>query len=85
MTGEGLAELRGGIRARVSGERVVGELHLGPQQSRLRAKLFEWHAVRSESNAPDGGWNLAVELPAQRWQQLRDQEGLAGDSIRRKV
>jgi GTP-binding protein HflX len=85
VTGEGLAELRGGIRARVSGERVVGELHLGPQQSRLRAKLFEWHAVRSESNAPDGGWNLAVELPAQRWQQLRDQEGLAGDSIRRKV
>jgi GTP-binding protein HflX len=85
VTGEGLAELRAGIRSRVSGERVVGELHLGPQQSRLRAKLFEWHAVRSESTAPDGGWNLAVELPAQRWRQLRDQEGLAGTSIRRKV
>ena len=85
VTGEGLAELRAGIRARVSGERVVGELHLSPQQSRLRAKLFEWHAVRGETGAPDGGWDLAVELPAQRWLELRDQEGLTADGLRRKV
>ncbi len=85
VTGSGLAELRAGIRARVSGERFVGELHLGPQQSRVRAKLFEWHAVRGETADPDGGWTLAVELPAQRWRQLRDQEGLAAEGTERKT
>jgi GTP-binding protein HflX len=79
VTGSGLAELRAAIAARVSGERFVGELHLGPQQSRVRAKLFAWHAVRGETADPDGGWTLAVELPAQRWRQLREQEGLAAD------
>jgi GTP-binding protein HflX len=81
VTGDGLAKLRAAIRARVSGERFVGELHLGPQQSRVRAKLFEWHAVRGETADPDGGWTLAVELPAQRWRQLRDQEGLAAEGV----
>src|SRR6185369_12334349 len=85
VTGSGLAELRAAIVARVSGERFVGELHLGPQQSRVRAKLFEWHAVRGETADPDGGWTLAVELPAQRWRQLRDQEGLAVDGSERKA
>jgi len=85
VTGSGLAELRAAIRARVSGERFVGELHLGPQQSRVRAKLFEWHAVRGETADPDGGWTLAVELPAQRWRQLRDQEGLAAEGTERKT
>jgi GTP-binding protein HflX len=85
VTGSGLAELRAAIGARVSGERFVGELHLGPQQSRVRAKLFEWHAVRGETADPDGGWTLAVELPAQRWRQLRDQEGLAAAGIDSKT
>jgi hypothetical protein len=47
--------------------------------------LFEWHAVRGETADPDGGWILAVELPAQRWQQLRDQEGLAAEGFERKT
>ncbi len=85
VTGSGLAELRAAIVARVSGERFVGELHLGPQQSRVRAKLFEWHAVRGETADPDGGWTMAVELPAQRWRQLRDQEGLAAEEFGRKA
>jgi GTP-binding protein HflX len=85
VTGEGLVALTGAIRARVSGERVTGELHLGPNQSRLRAKLFEWHAVRGESVDETGGWTLAVDLTAQRWRQLREKEGLPVDSIRQKV
>jgi len=85
VTGEGLGALTAAIRARVGGERVAGELRLGPEQSRLRAKLFEWHAVQGETLAPDGGWTLAVDLPAQRWRQLRDAEGLPADSIRQKV
>jgi GTP-binding protein HflX len=85
VTGEGVAALTAAIRARVSGERVTGELHLGPDQSRLRAKLFEWHAVRGETLDAAGGWTLAVDLTAQRWRQLREKEGLPADSIRQKV
>ena len=85
VTGEGLAALRDAIRARVAGARVAGELRLRPDQSRLRARLFDWHAVRGETVEEDGGSTLAVELPAQRWRQLRDEEGLSADSIRTKV
>ena len=85
VTGEGLAALKDAIRARVAGARVAGELRLRPDQSRLRARLFDWHAVRGETVEEDGGYTLAVDLPAQRWRQLRDEEGLSADSIRQKV
>jgi hypothetical protein len=49
---------------------------LSPGQSRLRAKLFDWHAVRRETPDENGGWTLDVELTAQRWQELRHKEGL---------
>ena len=51
----------------------------------MRAKLFEWHAVRSETVDAEGGSTLDVELTAQRWRELRDQEGLAAGVIRQKV
>jgi GTP-binding protein HflX len=85
QTGEGLPGLLEAVRARVVGQRVAGRLTLGPQQSKLRAKLFEWHAVRGETAGDDGGWTLDVELTAQRWRQLRNSEGLSADSIRQKV
>src|SRR6185503_3768578 len=85
VTGEGLVALREGIRARLAGARFAGEVRLRPDQSRLRARLFDWRAVRSETAEPDGGYTLAVDLPAQRWRQLRDEEGLSADSIRQKV
>jgi GTP-binding protein HflX len=85
VTGEGLAALRDAVQVRVGGVRISGELRLGPDQSRLRARLFDWHAVRSETAEDDGGYTLAVDLPAQRWRQLRDEEGLSADSIRQKV
>ena len=85
VTGEGLAALKDAVRARVAGVRVTGELRLRPDQSRLRARLFDWHAVRGETVEEDGGYTLAVDLPAQRWQQLRNEEGLSADSIRQKV
>jgi GTP-binding protein HflX len=85
VTGEGLAALRDAVQARVGGVRISGELRLKPDQSRLRARLFDWHAVRGETVEEDGGSTLAVDLPAQRWRQLRDEEGLSADSIRQKV
>jgi GTP-binding protein HflX len=85
VTGEGLTELLAAVRERLNGSRVMGELHLRPEQSRVRAKLFDWHAVRGETVAPDGSMTLAVDLTAERWRQLRDIEGLPADSIRQKV
>jgi GTP-binding protein HflX len=74
-TGAGVAVLREAIRAAVLGARVVGEVRLGPDKSRVRAKLFEWHAVRSETIDADGVSTLEVDLTAQRWRELRN-EGL---------
>jgi GTP-binding protein HflX len=85
VTGEGVPALRDAIRTRVLGGRVVGRLKLKPEQSRVRAKLFDWHAVRSETVGPDGSYTLEVDLTAQRWQELRSKEGLSVDSIRQKV
>ncbi len=85
ITGEGLTALKDAVRERVVGARVAGELRLGPEQSRLRARLFDWRVVRAETVEEDGGYTLAVDLPAQRWRQLREEEGLSADSIRQKV
>jgi GTP-binding protein HflX len=85
ITGEGLEALKEEIRMRLAGARVAGEVRLRPDQSRLRARLFDWHAVRGETAEADGGYTMAVDLPAQRWRQLRDEEGLPADSIRKKV
>jgi GTP-binding protein HflX len=85
LTGEGLEALTDAVRERLAGARVAGELRLTPAQSRLRARLFDWHAVRAETVEDDGGYTLAVDLPAQRWRQLREEEGLSADSIRQKV
>jgi GTP-binding protein HflX len=85
ITGQGIGELRAAIRTRLLGSRLVAELKLKPEQSRLRAKLFGWHAVRSETVDEDGVSTLEVELTAQRWQELRSKEGLPAGSIRQKV
>ena len=84
-TGIGVPALREALRVQLLGARVVGELRLGPTQSRVRAKLFGWHAVRSETVDEDGVSTLEVDLTAQRWQELRSSEGLSTDSIRQKV
>jgi len=82
---EAMAPSPEAIRARLIGSRLVAELKLGPEQSRLRAKLFDWHAVRSETVDAEGVSTLEVELTAQRWQELRGKEGLPAGCIRQKV
>ena len=84
-TGAGLPALTEAIRVRLMGARVTGQVTLGPEQSRLRAKLFDWHAVRGETLDAAGVWTLDVELTARHWQELRDWEGLSASSIRQKV
>jgi GTP-binding protein HflX len=85
VTGAGLPELRDAVRARLRGGRVRKRLKLGPEQSRLRAQLFDWHAVRGESVDETGVSTLDVELSAQKWQELQQRERLPADSIRQEA
>ncbi len=82
---EGLIELTEAIRDRCLGPPITGILKLGPDQSRLRAKLFDLRAVRGERFDELGGWSLDVELTANRWKELCIQEGLSDDSFQREI
>jgi len=84
-TGEGVQALKEAIRRRVVGPPVVRQLKLGPDQSRIRAKLFDWHAIRHEEPDDEGGWTVDVELTARRWQELCQFEGLSRNKVRQKV
>jgi GTP-binding protein HflX len=88
VTGAGLNALREAIGARFRGTRYAGQLTLGPAESRLRAKLFDWHAVRGETIDADGVCTLEVELTAQRWRELQHEPRLpaaARETIRQKL
>jgi GTP-binding protein HflX len=85
IAGTGIGALRDAIGVRLAGARRIAQLTLGPEQSRLRAKLFDWHAVRSETVDAHGVSTLEVELTARRWQELRSSLGVEADSIREKV
>ena len=82
---EGLIELTEAIRDRCLGPPITGILKLGPDQSRLRARLFDLRAVRGERVHELGGWSLDVELTANRWKELCIQEGLSDDSFQREI
>ncbi len=82
---EGLIELTEAIRDRCLGPPITGILKLGPDQSRLRARLFDLRAVRGERVHELGGWSLDVELTANRWKELCIQEGLSDDSLQREI
>ena len=78
-TGTGMDELGRAIRVCALGEPVSGRLELGPDESRLRAKLFELRAVRAERVGETGGWTLDVSLTSKRWRELCAQEGWSGE------
>ena len=84
-TGAGIELLRHAIRAQVVGAPVAGQLRLEPAQSRIRAQLFDWDAVKSEQVDSLGRFTLEVELSARRWRELSEKEGLSRDCISRKA
>jgi GTPase len=61
-TGAGLDLLRQAIGERVAGARVHAELRLPPRAGRLRARLIELGAVKSERYDEDG-WRLDIDAP----------------------
>ncbi|MGH8215855.1 MAG: ribosome rescue GTPase HflX [Rhodanobacteraceae bacterium] len=61
-TGEGLDLLKQAIGERLAGSRVHAELRLPPRAGRLRARLIELGAVKSE-HYDDEGWRLDIDFP----------------------
>ncbi|MGD8339733.1 MAG: GTPase HflX [Gammaproteobacteria bacterium] len=84
-TGVGIENLLHAIRAQAVGAPVAGKLRLEPDQSRIRAQLFDWHAVKSEKIDSCGRFNLEVELSARRWRELSEKEGISRDCISQKA
>jgi GTP-binding protein HflX len=84
-TGEGIETLLHAIRAQAVGAPVAGCLRLEPGQSRIRAQLFDWDAVRGEQVDSCGRFTLQVELSARRWRELSEKEGLSRDCISQKA
>ena len=86
ITGEGLAALKDAVAgAGCRCARCAASCAFG--RSRVacgRGCSIGTRCVR-ETVEDDGGYTLAVDLPAQRWRQLREEEGLSADSIRQKV
>ncbi|HEY7886140.1 MAG TPA: ribosome rescue GTPase HflX [Cellvibrionaceae bacterium] len=62
-TGEGCELLPQAIIELLGEEMVEGQLLLGPEQGRLRARLFEQHAVSEEHYQEDGSVALSVRIP----------------------
>lgn len=84
-TGAGIESLLHAIRARAVGVPVAGRLRLDPAQSRIRAQLFDWDAVKSEKIDSRGRFTLEVELSARRWRELSEKEGISRDCISQKA
>jgi GTP-binding protein HflX len=61
-SGEGLDLLRRAISERLAGARVHAELRLPPRAGRLRARLIELGAVKSE-RYDEHGWRLDIDAP----------------------
>ena len=78
--GSGFDLLRAALVARLGLRRVAGTVRLPARSGRLRARLYELEAVRSENHDDDGGgWVIQVDLA------LSDAEKLAagpgGDAL----
>ena len=78
--GSGFDLLRAALVARLGLRRVAGTVRLPARSGRLRARLYELEAVRSETHDADGGgWVIQVDLA------LSDAEKLAagpgGDAL----
>lgn len=70
LTGAGLEELQAALRNRLGQDMMDETIVLRPSQGRLRAILYQKHAIISETITNDGCFNLHVRMPRMEWVQL---------------
>ena len=56
--------------------RLTGTVRLTTSQARLRALLYETANVKTELELPAGGWELDIEIDKDRFERLRQSDGL---------
>ena len=76
QTGDGVEALREILSQHFQQEQVKGEIFLPPQQSRIRALLYDIHAVVSEQVDEAGNSCLALDVPRRDIMQLSRRENI---------
>lgn len=67
---QGIELLHQAIQKYLTQDFVEKQIVLKPEQAKLRAKLFELHAVQSETVDEQGNWHLQIILPQKMYSQL---------------
>lgn len=80
QTRDGVESLLELIADHFRSQTVRGVLHLGPEQGKMRARLFDMGAVRKEIPSKTGGWDLELEVPKKYFNRLC-REGLDGTQL----
>ena len=80
-TGEGCDLLLQAINERLAIKLVQGVLQLEPDQSRLRARLFNLNAVIAENYSEEGQCQLQLRLPQKDFRQLLSQLTVVEESL----
>ena len=80
-TGEGLDLLQQALAECFPRETVHGWLSLPPDAGRLRARLFALGAVVQEQVDDAGSWQLEIEMPRRRFEEISRIEGLTDTSL----
>ena len=81
VTGEGIDLLEKVLTDYFREDVLSGEIMLQPAQAKIRARLFELSAVKSESVDEAGCSHLNVRISRRDYQQLVQREGLTDDML----
>jgi GTP-binding protein HflX len=75
-SGEGLAQLREVLSEVIFPDLFTGDIAVPPQQGKLRALLFDAHAVQQERIDAKGVSHLSLRLPMARYERLCREAGV---------
>jgi len=71
VTGQGISQLQQEIVKILSKDILRQSLILTPDQSKLRANLYQLNAVQTEKIDDEGNYHLKIKLPRMQWQKLQ--------------
>lgn len=80
VSGQGLDQLREAVRSFFHGRMEDIEIFLPPEEARLRARLYDAHAVRSETADADGTMRLRLRMPRDQLQRMCAAAGIPWDA-----